>query len=572
MSIMLINPFLLQAIEVITRTFASAGYVATRQTAASNALGLFVGAQQLSTVESGSFDYAILWQGTGDQSTTNADFLVTLFETSARQELNIEPQDVTDALSVGGVYPYSGLTAKTFSVSFVSESGTAGLAGVSLNHLRLESGDLWDFNSGSTTGSAGNGAAAVSVTITTPGDYVIVASGSVDAGGNAAVFDGTTLYGELGVAMNQDSTTFSPYWHVVKLTLTNQTISLRALGTGTTLKQSSILALRVDGFDKSYYASQTTTATTTSSTSVSAFNQTFNISSPQNYHLILASALLNNNATNSSVAAALTNTTRGIRYNITHFREGNNSAEWYPTVVARIVQFADNNPNLSWEFYSESNNTASIKDMSIAIFDLGEQGPPIIFIGTETVINNSSIVLPDSSTNDVVIAISHSTSVSGLNIPTGYTTISNGTVGTLHYQISYKVMGATPDTTVEGFSTGNANIKHMAMVYRGIDATTTFDATPVITSSTQNGIPAPGNITITNPSVIVLIGILDDDNVVADYTPPNEYTSAGAVESSGTIMAAYRLRDTSGTEQPNEFGIGAASDQWVAATIALRRA
>ena len=569
---MLINPFLLQAIEVITRAFLNSAYISTRDTTGvTSAVG-----QQLSTsgLETSGTDYAVFWQGTGDNSSTNnSDFLAELTDGTIRQNFNMEPQDATDAMSVGGMYPYTGVAARTWTLNYASDNNTAGIAGRSMSVLQLESGDLWSHTSGDVTGSAGNGAVVCSVTITTPGTYFIIASCVHSPGGNVAVFDGSTLYGELGVGNNSDGATNSPYWHVTRLTLTNETISIRALGTGTTVRQGSLLVMPASGFDKTYYAEQITTSATSAGSMTNALSNTFSISAPQNYHLLLASALINDSAVNNSVFNELFNETRGIRYNITQFREGNNAVEWYPTMIARVVQFSDNNPTISWRHYSEAGNTSTMKEMSIAILDLGIQGPPLLYLGTDTIINSTTLTLGQASTGDVVIAVSHSTSVSGLNIPTGYTSISNGTVGTLHYQISYKVMGSPADTEVAGLSSGNANIKHMALVFTGIDTGTPLDTTSVITSSTQNSnLVDPGSITTSNPSILVVIGILDDDNVAAAVIPPSGFSPAGTVEATGTIMAAYQIQTTAGTTDPDAFEVAPGSDQWVAATIALRRA
>lgn len=566
MSIFLINPFILVApIPAITREFFSAGYNAARVTTTSTA---YSAVSSVSTTELSATNYAAFWQGTIDNSTTNSDTRAQLFETSVRQLSNIESQDATDAHSVGGMFPYAGGTNKTVEIQYSAEGGTAGIAGRALNVLTLDSSDKYAYNSG-TTNATGN---AVSVTITEPGDYIVIGSGMLGASDNAGIFDGTNTYGAVGVSMGQDATTFSPFWHVVRLNgLTNETLSVRVtLGT---IRQTSILALKVDKFENVYYAEQTAQSTTTSNSFTTAFSNVFNIINPGNYHLILGSAQLQSSSTSLSAIARLANISRSINYNINHFRENNATTEWYPTVVARITSFASASPEIGWEFYSESTNTARLREMSIAILDLGIPAPPIAYVGSTSIVNSSNLTINDQvEPGDMVIVASHSTSTA-VATPTGYTNGDNGTLNTVNYQWSYKFMGDPADTTITGLTAG-ADVKHIAMVFRDINSTSPFYTTPVTTTG-GTGAPDPGSVTVNDatPLVMVAIGFLDDDNIAADVTPPDGYTITAVEQSSGTIMGTYKRIDqgsgTNSTEDPTAFGIGAGTDAWVAVTIPL---
>jgi len=568
MSITIINPFVLDAVTNITRTFQTAGYIAGGTTTTSTT---YTDLSTLSSTEVSGSDYATFWQAAQDNPSTTNDARARLFETSQRQLSNIESQDTTDVFSTGGVYSFSSNGAsKTFTVQHSSEGGQSVLtSGIALNLLKLEGGEFQNYNSGNTNGTWSTAASVVLVgSLTSPFtlNYIVIASGMVAGSGNARVFDGSTAYGELGVAMNQDGTSYSPYFHIERFSVSsNTTISLQQ--NVDIMRQATIIALREDLFQNVYYSNQATQTTTTSNSFVDAFTYAPSLQNPGNYHLLIASAHLQSSATNQSAAAALQNQSRGTYYNTTHFRENNATTEWYPTIVNRIVSFVDTNPTIAWEFYSEAGNTARLRNMGIAIFDLGVPAPDAYFIAytssTTTSIDISNLAEP----SDVVVIASHSTSTSQTT-PTGFTSISNSNNGTVYWQASYKVMGATPDTS----ATVGSNASHIAMIFRNVNTTTVIDVTPTEADQTGNsGMPDAPSITTSNPSILLLLGALDDDSISADVTAPSGFTMCGREENSGTIMAAFQVQAGTGTTDPNAFG-GGGNDAWWAASIPLRLA
>lgn len=375
MSIFLINPFVYSAAPPpsLARTFFQSTYNGTRATTTSTA---YVTRATESPTLPQSQELAVFWQAVIDSSVVNSDTRARLFETSARQTFNIESQDATDRHSVGGMRGFlTGFTPSTYEIQYSAEGGTAGINATSLVGIIMASNDRLSYDATSTTGTASPGTEIVPINPIAGGEYIIVASAEVDAAGNAALYDGTTLYGQLGVAMNQDATTWSPYWHVQRLTgLTGlETISVRAIGTGSVLRNTSIVAFESAGFENVYYTDAAATTTTTSTTYTSALSNTFNIVNPGNYHLILASAMINNNTTATSTQARLFNTTESVSYNVEQIREPNATTEWYPTIVARIVTFTGASNTIQWQYRTETGGTATsgMKNKSIAIFDLG---------------------------------------------------------------------------------------------------------------------------------------------------------------------------------------------------------
>ena len=385
MGIFLINPFLLK--PIITRTFFDAGYTVTRSTTTSTVMA---SRMSLSTTEPASTNYAAFWQITHDNSSATADSRAQLFETSARQLQNMEPQDTTDRFASGGMYAYAGGTNKTFQIQTSTESGTHGYAGYALNALQLTAADnfVYLLSGGSTTSTTF--VTNTSTTFPEPGDYVVIGSAElVPASTNydaRLLYNNTTAYGTLAQGYQQDVTNYSPYFHVQRITgvTAGQTIALQRrsiTAASTIIRNSSILLLKISGFENFYYAEQPTTQATTSTTYTAELSQSFNIVNPSNKHLVLASAMMRVNSTANSgycklvsIATAGGTTTRD--YNVEHLREANGTGEWYPTIIARINDMTDaigaTDFRFEWQSRAEvAGTTIELKNMSIAIFDLG---------------------------------------------------------------------------------------------------------------------------------------------------------------------------------------------------------
>jgi uncharacterized protein YlzI (FlbEa/FlbD family) len=199
-------------------------------------------------------------------------------------------------------------------------------------------------------------------------------------------------------------------------------------------------------------------------------------------------------------------------------------------------------------------------------------GITLVGTATSTVAN---LTLPTGlQQNDIVIVASYRDD-STTTLPTGYTAGQQGTSNSVNYRWAYKRMGATPDTTITGMS--GTSVIHIAMVFRGVDSTTALDVTSPTVATNTVGMPNPPSITtVTNNSMIVALGYLDDDVIASAVTAPTNYTLAraeqyGSSGAGGTVMGAYRLTTTFGAQDPGVFG-GGGDDSWVAATIALRPA
>lgn len=185
----------------------------------------------------------------------------------------------------------------------------------------------------------------------------------------------------------------------------------------------------------------------------------------------------------------------------------------------------------------------------------------------------TSITLPSGLQQyDIVFVASFNGASTIPAVPSGYTEGQRGDGGDVQYQWSYKIMGATPDSTATGLSSGCA---HLAFAFRNVDNDTIFDVTTpaVSTDALGIGMPDPPSTatvyaTVTG-TVTVGIGFLDDDSITPSAS--SGYTLLGYAQNGGTIMAEYITNaSTFINYNPGAFG-GTGSDAWVGATFVLKR-
>jgi hypothetical protein len=302
--------------------------------------------------------------------------------TTVIQLNNMEPQDTTDRMSVGGMLPYSSSTAVTWSIQRSVEDNGAdmGFAGYGLSSLRLESTDLYNSSSAASNTTSTTYTTKTGVTVPA-GTYIIVGSAAIGSNNTAGnprfrINDGTNSYGEMLDVYLQDATGRSPFWYVFRRTVASSTtFDLQFRGDGTNqgiMQEASILALDTSKFNNVYYSESIAPVSTTSTTLVNAFSITFNIANPSNKHLLLASAYLSGSSTASSFDCKLRNTTEAIDYCALHRREPNATSEELPTVVSRIITFSGASNTLAWQFNVETGGTTGyLSDMTIVLLDLG---------------------------------------------------------------------------------------------------------------------------------------------------------------------------------------------------------
>lgn len=186
---------------------------------------------------------------------------------------------------------------------------------------------------------------------------------------------------------------------------------------------------------------------------------------------------------------------------------------------------------------------------------------------------------------DIVILLQGSVNYtiynSNLNVPSGYTSI-NYTSSSDTYDarglICYKIMGATPDTSVSRGSNHTACGFAMAvLVFRGVDTSTPLDVTSSSSVVNNTGYPDPASITpITNGAFIVVAGVT---GLLGVGTHTNSYCedfhTASGNDNYDTMAGMGYVEWTSGVYNPAAFGTTIGTNSFwstVSYTIALRPA
>lgn len=186
---------------------------------------------------------------------------------------------------------------------------------------------------------------------------------------------------------------------------------------------------------------------------------------------------------------------------------------------------------------------------------------------------------------DIVIAangiVTNAGGVAGITT-SGYTSIVAVSVVDTNrtgLAVAYKVMGATPDTTVTVKGSGDATraANGVVHVWRNINSTP-IDVTTTTATGTNSGVPNPPSITPTTSGAIVVVVGASAQNSGGTPSAPTGYTNlkGSSSDPGGTagLLGIASKAWTSGAEDPGTFGgfESHTADSWCAASIALRPA
>jgi hypothetical protein len=152
-----------------------------------------------------------------------------------------------------------------------------------------------------------------------------------------------------------------------------------------------------------------------------------------------------------------------------------------------------------------------------------------------------------------------------------------------NFQVSYKKMGVSPDTsvTMPAGLTGRGHAVHI-MALRNVSGTTPLDVTPTTATGINTGIPDPPAITPTTTGALITVhggGSATGD--LAVYTNPgdlsavtNQFLSAAATSTinKGMIGVGMKTDWLSGAFDPSAFGGTSTStlNSWAGVSIAWR--
>ncbi|MEO0215666.1 MAG: hypothetical protein ABIL14_01445 [candidate division WOR-3 bacterium] len=149
--------------------------------------------------------------------------------------------------------------------------------------------------------------------------------------------------------------------------------------------------------------------------------------------------------------------------------------------------------------------------------------------------------------------------------------------------VFWKVMGATPDTSVvcDGQGGLNASVAGVCMVFRGVDTTTPMDVTPTTSTGINTFNPNPPAISwVTSGSWTVIVGANGHSRgSTGTYTFPTGYTtnalSRGADDNYDTTIGIGYNPNPALPEDPGVMihsGTDNGMFSWCAVTLALRPA
>lgn len=197
-----------------------------------------------------------------------------------------------------------------------------------------------------------------------------------------------------------------------------------------------------------------------------------------------------------------------------------------------------------------------------------------------------------AATGDLVIVVTGWSSAAdgnpGVTTPTGYTEVYDlwaNDARDANLSVNWKIMGATPDTsvTVSGFNNaanGGATVVH---VWRGANQTTPMDVTPpagVVTPGNQAHPDSPAITPVTSGAVVLTVGGGTGDAGPLAHTAPTGYGDTRSATGVGSTMSfivdiASKAWSGSGAEDPAVWtggDVDTNSDSMAAGTLAIRPA
>lgn len=197
----------------------------------------------------------------------------------------------------------------------------------------------------------------------------------------------------------------------------------------------------------------------------------------------------------------------------------------------------------------------------------------ITVVGYATATNSSTLTLTGIglATNDVVILFGADDN-NTVTVPSGYTGASVSAA--LRAMYAYKVMGATPDSSITGLSPSGSTSGYIAIGLRGVDTASVYNGTPASANTgASDGAPNPPAVTTSSAGMIMIFGGLDDD--ITTVTASSGYTTVasfnfGSSGAGGSFVVAYLITTAAGTYDPG--ACSPATDAAVAITLPIKKA
>lgn len=183
---------------------------------------------------------------------------------------------------------------------------------------------------------------------------------------------------------------------------------------------------------------------------------------------------------------------------------------------------------------------------------------------------------PPAEGDIVVIGLVSDSSLAGNNDgvkESGYTNLYYPDSNVPGAQAAYKIMGSTPDTTIDLRADSNGPMAGVIQVWRGVNSEDAIDASPTIASGATGNPNSPALTTINPFALAFAIGFLDDDQITDGVAPAGFgnflHQEVGTPGAGGTVYIASRQSADPETINPAEFG-GSGNDEWHAITFSLQ--
>ncbi len=167
-------------------------------------------------------------------------------------------------------------------------------------------------------------------------------------------------------------------------------------------------------------------------------------------------------------------------------------------------------------------------------------------------------------------------------VTSGYTEIAELYVSDTYdanLSVSWKIMGATPDTNIEVSSSGGGDTTGAIIVhvFRGVDQTTPLDVTSTTRTGTNTGSVTPAAITPITTGSVIVIGGATGHNSGGAVTYSQSYLSNFLIRNPANpnidlLMGAGHVAWTSGTYTPGIWTMSTdrLSNSYATLTLALR--
>jgi hypothetical protein len=270
----------------------------------------------------------------------------------------------------------------------------------------------------------------------------------------------------------------------------------------------------------------------------------------------------------------------------TSFDAGTDSITW--TNITKLGQSNLENNSPSWAGNTtsstgsltidadDSDTTAAISAVSfssaagVSIQALGFIAPVTTvtpsYVGSASANGSSSLSLTGISglaEGDVVVACLSDDSNTVSVTSSGWTTIASGNTNSVQHVFAYKVMGATPDTSITVSNTIDALT---ATAFRDVE----YESISAVLSDAGSTVDVPPSATVTQDgSIVLILACLDDDGSTIS-SPSTGYTVAAENgRSGGSNAQMYKTGVSTGTESPSSYTWSSPDDQ-ICATVVLK--